>query len=137
MPLSVAELNSFYNYIEEVKVAGTSIDVLSQDGDVIDSIADVFYDGNYTIEQIKENINSSLTNYRLGLNTGGIILKNELIKAVIETPGVDDILFTALTVTAFGQAADNIVREHQLTAGYFNYAEEMINNWTFTPRSVI
>ena len=130
----LTELATFTNYIEQIKIAGTVITTLSLNGDVIDGLAQVFYDGVYTEEELKTNLTSSLEAYKNNIGFDGVIIKNDLIQIIRETDGIDDVLFSTLNVTGYGELAEELERTYTTKSGYFNYTNDWLDNWTFTPR---
>ncbi|MBN2669994.1 MAG: hypothetical protein JXR60_12305 [Bacteroidales bacterium] len=133
----VTQLQSVINYANEIKPAGTTITVLSQNADIINGVAEVYFNGNLLEADIKTKIDEELTKYRDGINvsnTNGVVLRNEIIDVIREIDGIDDVHFTTLTGQAQGGSVNPITREYDTVAGYFNYEPNWIDNWTFTPR---
>ena len=131
-PLS--ELPLLLNYIQQIKVAGTVIDILSLSADSIDGVASIYYDGNYAQDDIKQAIETALTGYRDHLPFNGVVLKNELIDTIRAVEGIDDVFFDTLTGQPTGDVATAIVRNYNTKAGYFNYQEDWLDHWIFIPR---
>ena len=134
--LTLAELSSVDSYVNEIKPAGTLATVLSVDADILDSEAEIYYDGNYLQSDIKTLINEALNTYKTNINyqnVNGKILKNELIDILRELPAINDVLFTILQAKPNGGSYTAIVREYNTNAGYFNYSTDMIDSWTYVP----
>lgn len=134
---SSAELPNVINYVNEIRPAGTTITVFSQDADIVNGVAEVFFNGNLLEADIKIRIEEELTKYRDGINvanTNGVVLRNEIIDAIREIDGIDDIHFNTLTGQAQGGSVIPIIRDYDTVAGYFNYETDWLDDWTFTPR---
>lgn len=136
IPLTPVEQLAFINYIQDIKVAGTNIDVISLPADTINIVAEVFYDANILQPNLEIAIQAKLDEYRVNTEFNGIVLKNKLIDIIRELIGVDDVLFTTITGNYAGSPAVTIIREYNTTSGYFEFATNMLNSWTFTPRFV-
>ncbi len=135
--LDANEQIAFKGYMEDIKVSGTDIGVLSQNADVVSAVGKVYFDGNYMEATIRKGIMEVLETYRLSLGTEGIILFNDVVRIIRSVPGVDDVLFDDLTVTPFGQPLVKIERDYLLAAGYFNYADDMMDFIGFEPRYTV
>jgi len=134
--LNPSELNSATTYIDEIKPAGTLVTVLSIDADILDSVADVYYDGTYLLSDIKTLINDILLEFKSKINyqnINGKILKNELIDSLRESTAINDIYFSILQAKPYGGDYTDITREYSTNAGYFNYIANMVDNWNYIP----
>ncbi|MCT4637287.1 MAG: hypothetical protein N4A72_06230 [Bacteroidales bacterium] len=113
-------LLSFKNYMEKGKVAGTDIDVKSLPGDYILLGADVYYNPLFSLDTVKENLKASMNKFRTEFNFYGEFVRNELLRVMRATEGVNDVLITDIK----GKQGDNITditREYEVISGYFNY----------------
>jgi|GEM_PF-6623898 len=134
--LTASELSNVNNYVNEIKPAGTLTTVVSVDADILDSEAEIYYDGNYLEADIKTLVNEALNTYKTNINyqnINGKILKNEIIDILRNIPAVNDVLFTALQAKPYGGNYAGIEREYNTSAGYFNYIPDMIDSWTYIP----
>lgn len=136
-PLTSAQLVALNNYLELVKVAGTNIELFSLPADEINITAEIYYDGTLILDDVKTLIMQSLADFKNNAIFNGIVLRNDLIKAIRTVAnGVDDVYFTALTGKTSVSAPQNITRSYDTLSGYFVFAEDFMNDWTFTPRHV-
>lgn len=135
-PLDPPELIALDAYIkDDIIVAGTNYSLLSQNGDIIDAEAEVFYDGAYKVADIQTAVEAALEEFRNGIDESGVVLRHDLVRKLRAVPGVYDVYFSYLSGRAHGQQAENIEREYLLSAGYFNFPNAMVDNWEFTPQS--
>lgn len=133
-PLESSQLLGVTNYIESIKVAGTNIELLSINPDIINIVADVYYDGNITTNTLKSSITTALESFKKNTSFNGVILKNDLINTIRAVAGVDDVNFTILTGSTSVGSPISIVRNYYALSGYFVFTEDYIDNWTFIPR---
>ncbi len=134
--LTATELQSFQTYVSEIKPAGTKTTTISTDADIIDSIADIYYDGTITEADIKASIEVALNEYKTNINyqnINGRILKNDLIDILRDIEGVNDVYFQTLKGKPAGGSYIDIEREYNTSAGYFNFETDMIDNWNYLP----
>ncbi|HRO75256.1 MAG TPA: hypothetical protein PLP27_03815 [Crocinitomicaceae bacterium] len=133
-PLLPEQLLALKSYLEEIKVAGTNIDLFSLNADVIDITAEIFYDGNLLQSDVETAINTALLAFKQNATFNGVVLKNDLIEVIRNVNGVDDVYFSALTGKTSIGSPTAIVRHYDTLSGYFVYATDFMNSWTFTPR---
>lgn len=134
----VTELPHVKSYIREIKPAGTVTNIISVAGDEIGGTAIVYYDGNYLLTDIKTRVQAALDTFKYSIdfiNFNGVILRNEFIDVIREIDGIDDFELTYFYGKPFGASEIEIDRKYATLAGYFNYADNWIdNNFTFIPR---
>lgn len=133
-PLDSAQLVAVTNYIESIKVAGTNIELLTLNPDEINITANVYYDGNLQQSTVKTSILEALNEFKDNATFNGIILRNNLIEVIRNVTGVDDVYFTALTGKTSVGTPTNIDRDYNALSGYFVYANDFMDDWTFIPR---
>jgi hypothetical protein len=134
VPLTPIEQLAFTNYMQNIKVAGTNIEVVSLPPDTINIVANVFYDANILQPTLAQSIQAKLEEYRVNTEFNGIVLKNKIIDILREILGVDDVLFTDISGNYAGNTPTTIIREYSAVSGYFQFPADMISSWTFTPR---
>lgn len=128
-----AEMPLAYSYINDVAVGGTELFILSQPADIINGMAEIAFDGNLSIDEIKSNLKSAMDGYRDSSEFNGVFLVNDLIEFIRDADGIDDVYFDVLTATSI-DGVETIRRSYQAQSGYFNYTENLIDTWTYTPR---
>jgi len=133
-PLLSDQMVALKNYLEQIKVAGTNIELLSLNPDEINLVAEVYYDGNLLPSDVSASIQEALVNYKENATFNGIILKNELIEIIRSIPGVDDVFFTTLTGKTSVGSPIVISRDYSALSGYFVFAPDFMDSWTFIPR---
>lgn len=134
VPLNASEITALNAYLNDIRVAGVDFQIFSILGDIIDGIADVFYDGNYNLNDIQTAINDALNIYRDNFSFNGTLLKNDIIDVIRDVNGVTDIHFSLLTGKSGSLNPIIITRDYNTTAGYFNYQANWITNWNFIPK---
>lgn len=134
VPLDAPEITALNAYLNDIRVAGVDFQVLSIPGDVIDGVADIYYDANYNLNDIQTAINNALTVYRDNFSFNGTLLKNDIIDVIRDVDGVTDVYFNTLTGQTGVLPAVTITRDYNTTAGYFNYQANWITNWNFIPK---
>lgn len=134
VPLDSGELLLFNSYISEIRVAGVDFQGLSLEADVIDSVATVYYDGNYTLNDIQTAINDVLNTYKNDFSFNGVVLKNDVIRLIRNVAGIDDVLFSSFTGKQGQLLPAEVVRDYNTVSGYFNYEVGMLSSWEFVPR---
>lgn len=133
-PLETIERLAFKSYIEEIKVAGTNITVISFAPDTINISAGVFYDGNILLADLQATILSTLNDFKVNAPFNGVVLVNDIIEALRSIDGIDDVHFNNITGQSTGSTPVAFDREYATTSGYFVYEANILNTWTFTPR---
>ncbi len=120
-------LLQFKNYMEDVKIAGTSLEVISLPADNIIVAADIYFNPIYSVETIKANLKDTLNNYRADFNFSGKLLKNNLLESMRKTEGIEDVLLKTLQGKQ-GTIVEDIVRDYEVLSGYFNYKPTDLSN---------
>ena len=122
MKVSDGVLLQLKNYLEDSKVAGTNIAVRSLNADLIIIAADIYYDGIYSLEDVKANISTALDKYRKEFDFSGKILKNDILEAIRSVKGVDDVVINSIKGKQ-GEIEKNFTRDYLVQSGYFNYSD--------------
>lgn len=110
------------NYLEDSKVAGTNIAVRSLNADLIIIAADIYYDGIYSLEDVKANISTALDQYRKEFDFSGKILKNDILETIRSVQGVDDVVIGSIKGKQ-GEIETAFTRDYLVQSGYFNYSD--------------
>jgi hypothetical protein len=98
------EINALKTYIENIKFAGTSIQVISLQADRLQVYADVYYDGQYVLGTVKDNVKTAIATYLKNLPFDGLVSNTKLIDAIQAVQGVLDVQLQKLGARAFEQS---------------------------------
>lgn len=128
LPLSDTEKLAFNNYLEVIRFAGTSLIVISQNGDIINYNISVKFDGIYAESDMLTRIGNAITAFKRKIRFDAVFYASALLDEILAVPGVVAAKFNSLTGTPYGGTASNITLDYQLQSGYFNYhASSAIN----------
>jgi hypothetical protein len=128
-PLDSGELLQFKNYVDEIKFAGTRINIVSLNADILNFNAQIYYEGLYAENTIKQNIINAINEYLLNLAFDGTISKADLIAKIRNVQGIKEVNFLALNVVN-GINATSLDLRLELQAGYCVFSEAQ-SNFTF------
>ena len=131
-PLSSAELLGFSDYMKNMKIVGTHLQLVSQPADTIKYTIDVIYNPEVPQTTVAANIDAALDNFRTQRGFDPIIYKSAFEAAVLSAAGVVAVGVTLLTGTPDGGSPSNITLGYELAAGYFNY--DNTSSKTLTPQ---
>ncbi len=138
MKLDEAELLSFKNYINDIKTAGTKLNIISYDADIVKYTMIVYYNLGYDPVALKSAVKTALENYKINLDFNGTVYKNKLIQAILNVPGVVTVNVTLLQSRAYNTSHVDMGVKTEMASGYFNFADETgiapdISSLTMTP----
>ena len=139
--LSISELTSFISYIQQVKVAGTDVAVISEDADKLKVGFNVHYNplvmsptGELISEPGTYPVHDSINNYIQQLPFDGVLNLTKLIDAVQAAKGVVDPVLNIAEATYGNVPYVAIAREYNAFAGHMaidtNYP--LVNMITYT-----
>ena len=118
-PLSPVELDSFISYISSIKFAGSRINVLSAQKDLLKIRVQVYKkataDSTTVHDAVKQSINTYLT--ALDFVTGALIV-NKLIDAMQSVQGVDDVFIELIEAKPNAGTYTAVVRKYDTSSGY-------------------
>lgn len=86
--LTTEELASFTSYINAIKFAGTRTQTISIDADLVKIKADVYYDGNLVLADVKTQTEAAILAYLQGINYDGVFNLNKLRDAMEGVTGI-------------------------------------------------
>lgn len=121
VPLSLPEKNSLDSYVNQIKFAGTSHTIQSNNSDKLRIYADIYFDGVVPLSTIQSNVESAINEYLLNIPFDGQILLNGIIDAVQAVTGVKDMFISVAEATPdylVTPSYSAITREYQTLAGY-------------------
>jgi len=122
VPLSTdtGELLSFQRYIDNIKYAGTKIDIVSLAADIIKYNVDLYFNPVYQESTVLDNIIEKLEEYRVNLNFNGIVYRTDFLNSILSAAGVVSAKINLMEGTQGGNTATIDVK-YLLVSGYFNY----------------
>ncbi len=131
IPLSAEQLNNLRAYLNDIKLVGTYIDIVSLNADLLQFDLTIYYNGTYSI--IKDNVIAAIVNYLKTLTFDGAVTRANLITAVNNVEGVEDIYVTSLYHQYGSNPAEAIDRIALPASGYWaldggNSFDNIINN---------
>jgi hypothetical protein len=127
-----AEISALKSYIDAIKFAGTSIRVISLFSDKVQVGANIFYDGQYVKENVKDAIKTAIATYLKNLPFDGVIYNTKIVDAIQLVPGVLDVQLLYVKARTDSQGAGvatNVLRTYELEAGYA--IPETVSGYTF------
>jgi hypothetical protein len=125
-PLTTEEKTALSDYLDDIKLVGTEIIVVSQEADRLKVTGTVYYKGQYVESVVKAAVIAAIDNYLATFSNDiqsfdGTLIVNKLIDAVQAVPGVNDFVITEIK----GRNADQtvadgtpITRTYESVAGY-------------------
>ena len=142
--LELAGITSYYNVIGN---AGISYNIISDEGDRIEIIADVYYDGQYS-DTIGQSTRTALENYLKNIPFDGIIYVSKIEDIFQGVTGIKDIKLTAINTrrNSQGYGTGTVVynlstgtnaRLYQTYAGYILQEDEAGHTFSDTINYII
>ena len=114
--LSEEELAALNTYLACIKPAGTTVEAVSLNSDVLKLCAEIIYDGLIPIVEMRQEVEQCINDYLLNLPFGnGVFRRNELIKAICTKTGVIDVNISELCASI---AYDNVPAYQEVGQDY-------------------
>lgn len=85
------ELLAVRAYVDKIKFAGTSVNVVSRNGDILIPRVTVFYDGSVSEDEIYQNVEVSLNDFISRIDFDGSIYVQKIIDAIQRSEHVLDV----------------------------------------------
>ncbi len=122
-PILEQDRYNFVSYMDAIKFAGISVDVVSQNADRLRYDMIVYHDAAYPPSVVKESVEAALDAYKTDIGFDGIIYRQRLIDAVMAAEGVItvDVRSISRAGAADGDQFSEIGVADALDAGYFDY----------------
>lgn len=132
-PLTQEELDTFTNYINyAARFAGQRLSVISLPADTISFTGDIYYNGEYSQQEVLTSIQNNINTYLTNVEFDGIIRYQKIVDAIQESTGVRDLYLDQMTGAADGQTIPEVFdRIYNSSAGYANLDSNIGNNLTF------
>lgn len=125
VPLSDIQLLNFRNYMDAVKFAGSKIQVISTDADIVRYRVKVWHNPAVPTTSLEEEIRGSLDAFRTEQSFDGMFYSTAFVDAVKRVPGVVTAKLTSLERRSSNDADyEPVDIRADLYAGYFNYDAE-------------
>ncbi len=118
--LSNVEKVSAESYINDIKFAGTSHLLVSEDADLVHLRAIIYFDGKLILNDFKTAMEAAINNHLKNIEFNGILSLNKLRDSMELVPGqLNGPDITLLAVKPFGESYINVGREFSAESGYF------------------
>ncbi len=117
IPLTAEQLANLQAYINQIKIVGTKIDMVSLNADKLLFDITIYYKGSYSV--VKDNVISAIINYLKTLPFDGAVTRANLITAVNNVEGVEDIYVISLQHQYGSNPVANIDRIALPASGYW------------------
>lgn len=101
-PLTSDELIMAKAYINQIKFAGTNIEVVSNKGDILIPRLTVYYDGAITEEAMRTNIDNALYSYIMETKFNSAIYTSSIVQCLKSTEHVTDVYIDTSTTPVQG-----------------------------------
>lgn len=85
------ELLKIRAYVDQISFAGTHVNVVSRNGDVLIPRVTVYYDGAVGEDEVYDNIEESLNNFVASLDFNGVVYVQKIIDAIQKAEHVLDV----------------------------------------------
>ncbi|NDV63936.1 hypothetical protein [Bacteroides sp. 224] len=85
------ELLAIRSYVDKIKFAGTSINVVSRHGDVLVPRVTVYYDGAVSEDEVYQNIENSLNDFIANIEFNGVVYVQRIVDAIQKADHVLDV----------------------------------------------
>ena len=125
-PLDTDEYNAFSAYMNQIKFAGTFLNIISQDADLINITIQVYYDpkilnssGQLLSDTSVKPVEDAIAGYLDDLPWNGIYRNTSLVDAVQQAAGVTDVVLGTVQAKAYNAATyGTVTRTYQTVAGH-------------------
>lgn len=94
IPLTSEQLANLQAYLNQIKIVGTKIDLVSLNADKLLFNITIYYSGSYTT--VKDNVISAIINYLQTLPFDGAVTRANIVTAINNIEGVEDVYVTSL-----------------------------------------
>jgi hypothetical protein len=130
------ELLAVRAYMDKIKFAGTNVNVVSRNGDVLIPRVTVYYDGSVSEDEVYKNITTSLNEFIANIDFNGVIYVQKVIDAIQKADHVLDVYVSDISSDHQGVFIaqyddDNLLIEDENNPGNYEKRIERM----FTPNS--
>jgi hypothetical protein len=120
--LDTDQINAYESYINTIKPAGTPVRIISLNKDRLMVNANIYYDPQYTLSVVQENVKNTINNYLATLPFNGVVSLSQLeIQLITNTEGVLDLVFNEVKGRTAGISITSAIpfnRFYETSAGY-------------------
>lgn len=133
-PLTSLEQSALKSYLKTIAYAGAKINVISQDADKVYIAADIYFDAEYILADLKTNVFAAINNYLNNIEFDGTFRKSKLEDAIQSVTGIIDVNIIDIKIrdyaTSFSLSNPSVSVFTEIAAGYVE--EEDTVGYTFT-----
>lgn len=126
--LTTGELSSLTAYMNDIKIPGQQVLIISQAADALRMHMDVYYNGTLTTTSVDTAVKAAINAYLDALPFNGELKINAIIDAIQAVPGVFDVVIKECYSTPLGGTASPVDRVDIPEAGYYSIAGYAISN---------
>lgn len=125
--LASDELYNFKAYIDAIKFAGCTTEVISTNADQIYYDMTVYHDPSIPSQTIRDNTEQVLQDFKTSIDFDGVVYRQKILDAVMAVPGVTTVVMDALEQHSYQSKGDDdwttATTHATLDAGYFDWAD--------------
>jgi|GEM_PF-416555 len=120
--LDRTQLFNFRAYIEQIRFAGTRIDVTSNNPDILKYKAKIYFDPKVSPSLVENGLVNSLEKYRDDFKFDSMVYRQQFIETLMNTEGIITVELDSLQAKSAADAGySEIEFDYELVSGYFNY----------------
>jgi hypothetical protein len=116
--LSDDEFTSFKSYIDRIMFAGSAIEVISVESDLLRIYGSVYYDALYTPDVVKDAVIIAIEEYVKNIDFDGVIKVSEISNTIQRVEGVTDVVITGVQAIPDGGSPVPVPRTYTTSSGY-------------------
>jgi hypothetical protein len=114
----ITEFPQVEAYLNQKKLAGTRISLISEDADMLKVIGNILYNPLYDASLLQVNVEAAINEFNKLLPFNGTYNINKLIDAIQSVPGVYDVRLSNVSYKYGAYAYTTIIGEYKTVAGY-------------------
>lgn len=133
IPLTPDQLSSFSSYFENFTAFGLSVNIKSEEADVIEIDSSqnlISYDSVISLDQLKQNISDKLDEIEQNVILGNTYYINDIVSQLMEVDGVINVYIGSVKITA-DSSTTTTSNKINLASGYFNFKEGTQNTFKY------
>lgn len=129
--LTSDELYNFKAYIDAIKFAGCTTEVISTNADQIYYDMTVYHDPSIPSQTIRDNTEQVLQDFKTNIDFDGVVYRQKILDAVMAVPGVTTVVMDTLEQHSYQSKGDDdwttVTTHATLDAGYFDWADGSVD----------
>ena len=133
IPLTPDQLYSFSSYFENFTAFGLSVNIKSEEADVIEIDSSqnlISYDSVISLDQLRQNISDKLDEIEQNVILGNTYYINDIVSQLMEVDGVINVYIGNVRVTS-GSSTKSTSNKISLVSGYFNFKPNSQNYFNY------